>query len=307
MEIRQLRYFVAVAEMQSFTKAAKMLFVSQSALSQQLGKLEDDIGLRLVDRTTRVVSLADAGREVLPSVRHILREVDHLASIDESSSDLLLGEPHEIRVGFDLRGMYNRDLRHTVTDSLFELRVLAPDLHVSFATLNYENLVSELEDGRVDLGFFLHQDKRLHGGDALEVRNLGQDEMVIAIRSTGDVGEGPNAARDVLREHGVCLLDRESMGSYQSMKIFQELGVEPRFYFASNRESMLMLLDSGEYASVLPRGVILGHDRSNVHAIRLGMADALLYWLAAWRKDDDSHIIDIILDAISCREGLFLA
>lgn len=307
MEIRQLRYFVAVAEMQSFTKAAKMLFVSQSALSQQLGKLEDETGLHLVDRTTRAVSLTDVGKKVLPSVRHILREVDNLASIDEASSGLLLDGRHEVRIGFDLRGMYNRDLRHTIIDSLFKLRALVPDLHVSFAALNHENLVSELEDGRVDLGFFLHQDRRLHGSNALEVKYLGQDEMVIAIRSAEDVGEGPDAARHVLRKHDVCLLDRESTGSYQSIKIFEELGVEPRLYFASSRESMLMLLDSGECASVLPRGVILRHDRSNVCTIRLDMGDATLYWLAAWHKDGDSRIIDAILDAISCREDLFFA
>jgi len=66
MNLRQLRYVVALAETQSFTKAAGIEYVVQSALSQQIRKLEDELGVALFERTTRSVALSPAGEALLP-------------------------------------------------------------------------------------------------------------------------------------------------------------------------------------------------------------------------------------------------
>jgi DNA-binding transcriptional LysR family regulator len=76
MELRQLRYLVALAEERHFTRAAARLHVAQPALSQQLRRLEDELGLALVDRTTRRVSLTDAGGLLVDRARRALAEVD---------------------------------------------------------------------------------------------------------------------------------------------------------------------------------------------------------------------------------------
>ena len=76
MELRQLRYLVALADERNFTRAATRTHVAQPALSQQIRRLEDELGLRLVERTTRQVAITDAGNLLVARARRILAELD---------------------------------------------------------------------------------------------------------------------------------------------------------------------------------------------------------------------------------------
>src|ERR1035437_10390225 len=76
MELRQLRYLVALAEERSFTRAAENEHVAQPALSQQIRRLESELGLALVERTTRRVSLTDAGELLVVRARRVLAELE---------------------------------------------------------------------------------------------------------------------------------------------------------------------------------------------------------------------------------------
>src|SRR2546425_13132227 len=76
MELHQLRYFCAVADMGSFSRAAEQSHVSQPSLSQQIMKLEDELGARLFDRLGRSVRLTDVGKTFLPRARAVLRELE---------------------------------------------------------------------------------------------------------------------------------------------------------------------------------------------------------------------------------------
>src|SRR3954452_20599621 len=76
MDLRQLGYVVALAEERSFTRAASRLHVAQPALSQQIAKLEAEVGLPLVDRTTRRVATTEAGERLVEHARRVLKQVD---------------------------------------------------------------------------------------------------------------------------------------------------------------------------------------------------------------------------------------
>src|SRR5215207_6121300 len=76
MELRQLRYLVTLADERHFTRAAALLHIAQPALSQQIRRLEDELGIALVDRTTRHVSLTAAGERLVARARRALAEVE---------------------------------------------------------------------------------------------------------------------------------------------------------------------------------------------------------------------------------------
>jgi DNA-binding transcriptional LysR family regulator len=91
VNLQQLRYVAALAETQSFTRAAQEAFVVQSALSQQVRKLEDELGVTLFERTTRSVSLTPAGEALLPLVHEVLAGVDQIKIDAQAISGTIAG------------------------------------------------------------------------------------------------------------------------------------------------------------------------------------------------------------------------
>ena len=97
MELRHLRYFVAVAEEENITRAAARLHVSQPPLSRQIRDLENELGIALFDRDAKAVRLTEAGRVFLAEVRFILQRVERAA---EMAKDVAGGKRGEIHVGY---------------------------------------------------------------------------------------------------------------------------------------------------------------------------------------------------------------
>src|SRR3954468_5494111 len=112
MELRHLRYFVAVAEELHFRRAAERLHVAQPAVSEQVRKLEDELGVRLFDRTQRKVALTDAGTALLTEAYRVLRQAEAARVAARSAG----GRP-KLRIGYvptALRPGIPRTLRHVV-------------------------------------------------------------------------------------------------------------------------------------------------------------------------------------------------
>src|SRR5512135_3609656 len=91
MELRQLRYLVALDDERHFTRAAAREHIAQPALSQQIRRLEEEVGLPLVDRTTRRVTITDAGQYLVARARRILAEVDAARAELEALSGMQTG------------------------------------------------------------------------------------------------------------------------------------------------------------------------------------------------------------------------
>lgn len=124
MELRQLRYFVAIAERGSFSKAAERVFVAQSALSHQIAQLEDEVGTALFHRSRRGIELTDAGQRFLPHAVAILRQTEEaLASArettEEPSGKVVFGIPHSASSALALPLL--REVRKTFPKIQFEL------------------------------------------------------------------------------------------------------------------------------------------------------------------------------------------
>ena len=81
MELRQLKYFVEVGRLGSFSLASKSLFITQSTISQQIGKLEEEMGVRLLTRDTRHVSLSDYGEQFLSHAMKVIEDAQMCTDI----------------------------------------------------------------------------------------------------------------------------------------------------------------------------------------------------------------------------------
>src|SRR5258705_7390197 len=97
MELRHLRYFVAVAEHENVTRAALSLHVSQPALSQQIRDLEDELGFALLERSAKSVRLTNAGRALLPEARAVLQHANEAVEVARAVAN---GGGAELHIGY---------------------------------------------------------------------------------------------------------------------------------------------------------------------------------------------------------------
>ncbi|MEU7916447.1 LysR family transcriptional regulator [Microbispora bryophytorum] len=144
-DLRQLRYFVAVAEESSFTQAAARLMITQQSLSQQITALERILGARLFDRDSRGTKLTDIGALFLPEARAVLDRADEAVTVIRRA---LRGETGRLRLAF-LATVAN----HLLPPVVRTARERLPDLEISTEETAIGPLVGGLFDGRYDLAF----------------------------------------------------------------------------------------------------------------------------------------------------------
>ena len=145
IELRHLRYFIAVAEELHFGRAAQHLNISQPPLSQQIQQLEQQIGARLFARTNRSVQLTAAGEQFLSDARQIMQSVTNAA---DKAARLHRGEEGELRIGFTSSAPFIT----SVSDALYTFRQRYPGVHIQMQEINTRQQLAPLNEGRLDLG-----------------------------------------------------------------------------------------------------------------------------------------------------------
>jgi DNA-binding transcriptional LysR family regulator len=146
MELRHLRYFVAVGEDEHYGRAAQRLRVAQPALSSQIQDLEREIGAQLFDRLPRGVRLSAAGKVFLEDCRRILKDVNEAAIRAERAARGIIGT---LRVGFTESASWHG----VVPDSLREFRRTHPEADLQLSSLISLEQIEAVRSGRLDTGF----------------------------------------------------------------------------------------------------------------------------------------------------------
>ena len=146
MELRHLRYFVAVGEEQHYKRAAQRLRVAQPALSRQIQDLEEEIGFKLFDRLPRGVKLSAAGKRFLEDARRILHEVNEAAA---RSRRVASGQSGTLRVGF----VESISWHGVVPDSFRQFRERQPDAELQLKPASSFEHTEAVHSGLLDAGF----------------------------------------------------------------------------------------------------------------------------------------------------------
>ncbi|ABC34353.1 LysR family transcriptional regulator [Burkholderia thailandensis] len=179
MELRQLRYFIAVAEEMNITRAAQRLHMTQPPLSRQLQLIEDEIGLPLFERGARPLKLTEAGRVLYAQARRVLEQADELAPLTRR----LAQAAERIVIGFVPSTLYG-----ALPDVIRAFREAAPAVELSLIEMFTLEQLGALKGGRIDIGF-----GRLRFDDDQLVREVLVEERLIAALPHGH----PLAAPDV--------------------------------------------------------------------------------------------------------------
>ncbi|HEY3586006.1 MAG TPA: LysR substrate-binding domain-containing protein, partial [Myxococcaceae bacterium] len=168
MELRQLRYLEAVVRHQHFTNAAAELHVAQSALSHQVQGLERELGIELLQRTTRSVAPTEAGAMVVARARSVLTEVEALRAEVEELRGLVRGH---VSVGAMLFGG-----ELDIPEVLSQFIARHPGVELSLREGSAQRMIEMLRDGSLDLSFALE----LTPPEEMERRVLSSEELAVA-------------------------------------------------------------------------------------------------------------------------------
>jgi DNA-binding transcriptional LysR family regulator len=171
MELRHLRYFVAVAEELNFTRAARKLHVAQPALSRQIRQLEEELGVKLLDRNHHAVELTRPGREFLAEARSVLHQSDQAIRNARRSAK---STPAELNLGY-VWGLFHS----LVPPILQRFREQSPETAVNLFDLSALQQAQALLEGRIDAGFigFAHEADTA----GLNKRKVGSCAFVAAV------------------------------------------------------------------------------------------------------------------------------
>jgi len=157
MDLRQLRYFIAVARERNFTRAAERLHIAQPPLSRQIQSLEEELGVPLLIRNSRPVRLTDAGRLFYEQAMQVLARVEQMQA---STRRVGLNERSVLSIGFVASTLY-ADLPPLVR----KLRQYAPELEIQLVELMSVQQIQALKEGRIDIGIgrVCHNDPNVIG------------------------------------------------------------------------------------------------------------------------------------------------
>ena len=242
MNLRDLRYLVALAEHRHFGRAAEASFVSQPTLSTQIKKLETELGIDLIERNPRQILLTDAGSIIVERAKKVLADIDDIRRIADQARD---PESGSIRLGlFPTLAPYL--LPHVVAT----LHDRFPRLEVLLVEEKTDELLARLRAGELDAAVLALP----VGDDSLHCEPLFSEDFVLAVPSTDPVAQsaGPIDA-SILATEPVLLLEEGHCLRDQALEVCRSAGAaELGGFRATSLETMRQMVAAGVGVTLLP-------------------------------------------------------
>ena len=285
-ELRHLRYFVAVAEELHFGRAAQRLHMSQPPLSMQIQALERSLGVQLLVRTQRQVSLTRAGEAFLRESRQILAQLEAAGRLARRVSR---GEVGELAVGFVSSADYN-----VLPPLLREFRQRAPDVRLSLHESTSDRQLEALVQGRLDVGFVLApvEDGRI------AYRAVHREPLLAALPARHPLARRRGlVSMASLADQPFILFPRElAPGLYEDIVSFcRSAGFSPRVEQEAVQMQTILSLVSAEMGVALIPASLVHLGRTGVTYKALREPAPLTEIDIAWRRDDSLPTLQLFL------------
>ena len=241
MNLRDLRYLVSLSEHKHFGRAAEASFVSQPTLSTQIKKLEDELGVALVERTPRKVLLTEVGREIVLRARDVLNEVEQIRAIARRTLD---PESGTVRLGiFPTLGPYL--LPHVIP----RIRERFPRLELLLVEEKTEVVLRQLREGRLDAGVLalpIHDDQ-------LHAEFLFEEPFLLAVPENHELARRKSLTLDDLSDQSLLLLEDGHCLRDQALEVCQLAGASEKSGFrATSLETLRQMVAANVGITLLP-------------------------------------------------------
>ena len=297
MEIRQLRYFISVAEHLNFTQAAKRLFVAQPAVSQQIASLEKELGLKLFVRDKHSVQLTPAGKVFLHDAIEMLNRSEEAINKAKKAA---IGEVGQLNIGF-LYATVKNFLPALVRD----FREKYPHVQFSFNHYQTAQIIEKLRKDEVDIAFTLS----FRPEDMAEWEHktlLSQPYGVFMSKSHRLAGRNCIPIIELAHEPLVMLDRKEAPQGYDHLiTLFSNHGLIPNITTQTRRiETVLMLVEAGLGVAVLPQHLGV-YANPSLRFIEIEEWQHTVEIVLAWKKTNSNPSIPLFLkelDSLNFKE-----
>src|ERR1700722_977919 len=241
MNLKDLKYLVALADTGHFGRAAQRTFVSQPTLSAQLKKLEEDLGVKLVERHPKNVQLTEVGKQIVARARHMLSEGDEILALARNNTDPLSGK---LKVALiPTIGPY------LLPRVMQKLRKALPQLGLMLYEYQTEDLLKRLKEGEIDLGILALPIVQ----DGLECRRLYREEFTVALPSDNPLAQKPSIKVSDLKGQTLLLLEDGHCLRDQALEVCSRIDVrEAEDFRATSLETLRHMVVAGLGVTLMP-------------------------------------------------------
>lgn len=243
IELRHLRYFVAVAEELSFGRAAQRLKITQPSLSRQIQKLERELAVKLFERLPSQIQLTQAGTIFLTEAQQILVKVQQGIQVAQKASR---GEIGQLKIGFQGSAVYD-----LIPNSIRAFRSCFPDIEVIIQPMASYEQISAIENNQLDLGFVVppitHPD--------LIIETIFEEPIMIALSENHVLASETAITIDILGNEPLILASRDNDCDLfkKIFNLYYQAGLRPNvIYAAREMQVMLGFVAAGMGISFLP-------------------------------------------------------
>ena len=290
MLLRQIEYLQAVIENGNFYIAAEQCNVSQSAISQQIKKLEDELGVKLLERHNRTFSLTPAGEHfykkslvITADIRQMVRETKRIA--DKNNAVL--------RIGY-YKGYHGNELSEAV--AIFSEKY--PTVDVQITVGSHEELYHAMENNSVDLAL---NDQRRAFSDAYNNKILAESKIYIEMSAKNPLSKLPNVEASDLK-NTPCILIINPAGQKEEQEYYESIiGLQGEFIFADTmQEARLKLITGQGYMPVDVIGEQAWFDTSVCRIPLCRNSETIKkVYCAFWKKDNSGYYIEDFAEILS--------
>ena len=291
MELRHVRYFVAVAEYLNFSKAAVQLHIAQPPLSRQIRQLEEELGVDLFVRNKRHVELTKAGRVFLDEARKLVVQAGHASEVARHAQE---GESGLVRIGIA------SGLGGTVSKAVVAHRKRFPAIEIECKDIfsTYQNDL--LRKREIDVGFLRPPIDQVY----LDCELLYEEEFIVMMPKSHRLARRRSLKLKDIANEPIIAFDRHlSSGLYDKiLGLYSRRGLTPHLTLtrvAAHEEAGAIMVASGK-AIFIGAGAIVTRSVAGIDlaSARLNEPEAKIEVYMAWRKDEDSSAVFSFLNSV---------
>lgn len=241
MNLRDLQYLTAVADLRHFGQAAARCNISQPTLSMQLKKLEETLGVQLFERNNKQVMVTPIGEEIAQHARHILREAQEIKEIAKTAQDPLAGE---FRLGaFPTLAPYFLPL------AVPAIRKKLPKLKLLLLEEKTEALLERLKAGTLDAALLALPIEK----DGLETTLLFNDQFLLAVPLNHPLAKRKTILQNDIAHERLLLLEDGHCLRSQALEFCHMAGAEEQEFRATSLETLRQMVAAGSGITLMPR------------------------------------------------------